>query len=254
MGHGHALDRLIKWELAHGEPELKLLPALCDTSQAFLDVGANRGIYSRYASRFAGKVVAVEAHPMLIGRLRAALGNDVAIVPVALSSSEGVAHLTVPVRGHEDVDTRSSLQADANPGFDVRTIEVPTTTIDALEIANLGLIKIDVEGHEYEVISGAVVTLKEQKPAVIIECEERHNAGSVARLLTFMSNHGYSGWFLHRGKLRSTAEYDVTLFQSTEDAANVGGNNRPRDYVNNFLFIHPDNGSVLHRVERSLKA
>ena len=133
MGHGYALDRLIQWELAHGEPELKLLPVLCDTSHAFLDVGANRGVYSRYASRFAGKVVAVEAHPMLIERLRAALGNSVGIVPVALSSSEGIAHLTVPVRGQEDIDTRSSLQADANPGFDVRTIEVPTTVVWGME-------------------------------------------------------------------------------------------------------------------------
>jgi FkbM family methyltransferase len=39
-------------------------------------------------------------------------------------------------------------------------IEVPTKQLDTYQLENIGFIKIDVEGHEKEVLEGAIETLK----------------------------------------------------------------------------------------------
>ncbi len=74
------------------------------------------------------------------------LRNDDQVLAVALSDEVGSTTLHVPVRRGRDVTTRCSLQADANPGFSLRTVTVPTTTVDHLGLDRLALIKIDVEG------------------------------------------------------------------------------------------------------------
>lgn len=47
--------------------------------------------------------------------------------------------------------------------------DIPIVSIDDLNINNIGLIKIDVEGFEINVINGMINTLKKQKPHICIE-------------------------------------------------------------------------------------
>src|SRR5271165_2630590 len=49
LGPNYAARRLLAYELAHGEPEIALIPILCTRDADFLDVGANVGVYSFYA-------------------------------------------------------------------------------------------------------------------------------------------------------------------------------------------------------------
>ena len=37
--------------------------------------------------------------------------------------------------------------------------------------------KIDVEGHEIAVRNGGVTTVQENRPSLLVECEERHAQG-----------------------------------------------------------------------------
>ncbi len=78
------------------------------------------------------------------------------------------------------------------------------------------------------------------KPVCIVECEERHNAGGVAQAFAFFDGLGYRGYYLHRGVLHDGAGFDAAELQRPENAKAVGGG-RSADYVNNFLFVHPDN-------------
>ena len=111
---------------------------LADPDGIFLDVGANDGVYSFYALPHFRQVVAVEAHPDMAKWVRKVLGAKGKVVGVALSDSEGVARLHVPTSSGSDVTTRSSLEEDANPGFALRAIDVPMTTIDALAASSRG--------------------------------------------------------------------------------------------------------------------
>lgn len=242
--------QLVYRELHHGEPELRLLAILTDPSRDFLDVGANRGVYSFYAlSRFR-KVFAVEAHPDMVVGLRRIIKADNEVLPVALSDEVGETTLHIPTRHGRDVFTRSSLQKDANPGFRLRTVTVPTTTIDQLGLREVGVLKIDVEGHESAVLCGGTETLRTVKPTCIVECEERHNAGGVERTFSFFDSINYRGYFLHRGKLRDVGEFDTAALQRSEAAKSLGGNRSP-DYVNNFIFVHRDNDEHLTRVHEA---
>lgn len=245
----HRINR----ELNVGEPELKLIPLLADTGRDFLDVGANTGVYSFMALGRFRRVLAAEAHPGLIGGLRRILKSDNQVLPVALSDTVGSTTLHVPVRRGRAVTTRCSLQADANPGFMLRTVTVPTTTIDHLGLDRLALIKIDVEGHELKVLHGATQTLAASRPVCIVECEERHHAGGVAKAFAFFGGLGYRAYYLHRGALHDGADFDADELQRPENAKSVGGG-RSADYVNNFVFVHSDNAGAVTRIRDALSA
>lgn len=252
-GPRHHARRVLRYELAHGEPELALIPLLCDRQHDFLDVGANDGAYALHALDHCRHVHAVEANPALARPLVRALGDRGTVTAAALSDHQGRARLAIPMRDGRDVATRSSLQGDANPGFAIREIDVPLTTIDALALDAVNLIKIDVEGHEFAVLAGGRATLDRLRPVCIVECEERHNRGGVARMAAFFAELGFRGHFLHRDALRPYADYDVARLQQADQAKSVGAARNP-DYVNNFIFAHPDRDAAIDRVRAAYPA
>ncbi|MFS0737029.1 FkbM family methyltransferase [Sphingomonas sp. 1P06PA] len=252
-GPRHHAQRVLQYELAHGEPELALIPLLCDDAHDFLDVGANDGAYALHALGYCRHVYAVEANPALAAPLRRVLAPRGTVVAKALSDHEGMARLSIPMLNGRDVATRSSLQGDANPGFASREVDVPLTTIDALGLDAVNLVKIDVEGHELAVLQGGRATLDQLHPICIVECEERHNVGGVARMASFFSTLGYQGHFLHRGALRPFEAYDPATFQRVDQIKGVGAA-RSADYVNNFIFAHPASKAAIDRVRAAYPA
>jgi len=67
--------------------------------------------------------------------------------------------------------------------------KTPMVTIDSLDLENVGLIKIDVEGYELRVLEGSKETLKRNRPVVVFEenkrGKEEHNIkiGSCGKFL-----------------------------------------------------------------------
>jgi FkbM family methyltransferase len=194
-------------------------------------------VYSYHARHFCDHVYALEAHPALIAPLGRILGTRGTVLHLAASNEEGTARLTIPFKNGRELDTRSSLEADANPGFDLQSIEVETRRIDGLGLGPVGVVKIDVEGHEHAVLEGAEETLLRDKPIVIVECEERHHVGGVERTFGFFDRLGYDGYFLQREVLRSARDFDAAAMQDIAKASS--GSVRTGEYINNFIFIHP---------------
>ena len=54
-------------------------------------------------------------------------------------------------------------------------ITVPVKSIDSFNFTNVDLIKIDVEGHELDVIKGAIDLLQRDKPLLLVEIRENFN-------------------------------------------------------------------------------
>ena len=67
--------------------------------------------------------------------------------------------------------------------------------LDDIDIGNkIGLIKIDVEGHEKNVLQGGIETVKNNKPILLVEIEERHTNTPITKIITFINSIGYKAF------------------------------------------------------------
>jgi FkbM family methyltransferase len=241
----------VRQELKSGEPELKILHCLCSRSELAIDVGANRGTYAYLFSKYTDRVLAIEPHPLLAEGLKLSLPNSVEVLNFAASDQDGECAFYIPVQAGGDVDYRCSLEADVNKEFAIRTISVERRRLDNLPIErrSVGVVKVDVEGHELSALKGLAGLVGQCKPTIIVESEARHLPGAPHNVFQFLLRFGYEGYFVHRGNLHVLDEFSVERFQDESAAKSVDGERSP-DYVNNFIFIHPSRRTVLDRVKR----
>jgi hypothetical protein len=108
-------------------------------------------------------------------------------------------------------------------------------SLDDTIIEPVGFIKIDVEGHELEVLQGSVGILEKDRPVLLIESEHRHHSGAPKNIFEFMSGYGYAGLFLEDDKLRSISAFNMKFHQNP--AAMADGVRKIGLYVNNFIFV-----------------
>lgn len=243
--HGRLLvRRLARDAIARGEPEFRRLPQLCRAGALMLDVGANRGVYSYLARRHGMRVVALEPNPALAQFIRLWSSGSVRVVEAAASNRSGIAHLVIPVMAGRELDGLASL-APSHGTVPGRSLTVRTVRLDDLlaqepELQDVALMKIDVEGHELEVLEGARRLLETCRPTLIVEAEERHRRGAVESVRRLLEGYGYRGLFYWEGAYRPIGEFSADRHQ---DAGRV----RPDgvctgDYANNFLYLPERSG------------
>jgi len=140
-----------------------------------LEVGANFGVYSLpgVAEFGFGSAVAYEPDPGSFALLehnieRNGLGDRVTAHHAALSAQPG--ELTLSLGGGNAGDNRI---VDRDDAFRGRTVRVPARTFDdevaagRIPLAELGLVWLDVQGHEGEVLEGASTLLDSKVPIVL---------------------------------------------------------------------------------------
>ena len=81
--------------------------------------------------------------------------------------------------------------------------KIPVTTIDSLGLPRCNLIKIDVEGMEHEVLSGAKDTIKRLRPVMYVENDRRAKSEALINLLWSMD---YRLWW-HLTPLYNPSNY-----------------------------------------------
>jgi FkbM family methyltransferase len=181
-----------------------------------LDVGAHIGYHSLgFAALFPqAKVVAFEPNPANLERLQANLdlntkqAEQVTVFPAALSDVEG----TLTFRSSANVEDQTSsggyLERGSPPldegvyeraGF--QRSEVPTYPLDRLVQekgwTNIRVIKIDVEGAEHLVLTGALETLERDRPILLMEI---HSVVCMLQCLELLHPLGYSASLLHEDR------------------------------------------------------
>jgi len=209
-----------------GEVELGELPRIVRKGDLALDVGSNLGIYTYALHRLARQVVAFEPVPELARLVRRQNLPGVSVREIALSSNDGKDALSVPGEGHAYASLRKQEVAEQ-----ASVMQVATRQLDSLGLGAVGFIKIDVEGFEEEVLAGAMATIARDHPRMLIEIEERHNPGGVARVVELLAGLGYSCWFRSGGRWLEFSEFESARDQ---DPARLEAGER---YVNNFLFM-----------------
>lgn len=176
----------------HEAAEMGFLLHLLRPGDLFLDVGANVGAFTVMGAGAVGaRVVSVEPIPASFSRLRDnILLNDIAdrVEPhrVGLSGERAALRFT------EDQDTVNHVMAagEAGAGVDVEVLPMDELLAGRVPVA----IKIDVEGHEREVLRGATRTLAAPGlQAVVMEVNGSGARYGVAdaELLEVMRAHGF---------------------------------------------------------------
>jgi len=219
------------------EKEIKLLPLLCSDAKIAVDVGGNLGLYVHHFQKLCKSVVVFEPIPALQSYLRKRY-RDVRVEGVALSDSPGHAQLRMPtgIYSWATIATTNDL-ALADPTDGLTSMEVPVRTLDSYALDGVGILKVDVEGHEESVLRGAIKLLSRDKPNIVVEVEERHNPGSVKRVSDFLSGLGYDGFYLRDADLVPIAEFRTERDQPMQ---NVGTSGKIGRYINNFIFVASD--------------
>jgi FkbM family methyltransferase len=218
--------RLIRKHMRKGEAELKLLPQLAARDRIAIDIGANKGVYTHVLSGLCQSVEAFEPNPKIYRILKRALPTNVTAHQVALSDTTGTAELIVPMyRGGFSNQTASLNPRKRNDG--ARSVKVPQRTLDSYGFTNVGFIKIDVEGFERAVLTGARETIVRERPVLQIEIEEQHTGESVAKSVEQLTDMDMDAFFYRDNILRPFSEFD-------EDA-NRRAIKTPT-YINNFIF------------------
>lgn len=165
------------------EQELFCLDRFVEPGSSVVDAGANLGVYSYALSRLARKVHSVEPNPALAQVLIDAELPNVVVHVAALGSKRGVHPLYIPETSAGRQTGWGSLSPKRfSDASSYASIQVKTFPLDDLELTDVSFIKIDVEGHELEVLTGAEMTISASRPVVLAEVDSDHRAAAIAAM------------------------------------------------------------------------
>lgn len=151
-------------------------------------VGAHIGEeVPRYVAEGRSPILCFEPQPGPFGTLRQAHGDAALCVPIALGSASGMIDLHVPLYLHapfaDDTQSTSALQMNRSSGYEwgqrhyghsivARIQRFDEWALEAsVEVGLYGLLVVDVQGMELEVLSGFGEHLA-SFDNVIVECSE----------------------------------------------------------------------------------
>jgi FkbM family methyltransferase len=171
----------------------KLSPSDC-----FIDVGANIGQYSLFASKCipSGRVISFEPVKEIFNQFKESVFKN-KIQNITLynkACGDSKQHVTI-YKKNGDAGGSSIINLDFGKKETVELIEVVTLDDILINIEKISFIKIDVEGYEYEVLCGAQKIIHKFKPVLLIEysphiyCKNKEENGKL--ILDFLLKNKY---------------------------------------------------------------
>lgn len=142
-----------------------------------VDAGANLGLHSIALAKLATRgeqVFAFEPHPDILPLTVANCSAypNIQCIPKAASCTATTFHM-LPIRATQN---QAGISVFATPQDGMLAVE--SVTIDSLDLPDIGLIKIDIEGHEMECLQGATETIRRDRPVMFVEIEGGHDVAT----------------------------------------------------------------------------
>ncbi|HXD31056.1 MAG TPA: FkbM family methyltransferase [Pyrinomonadaceae bacterium] len=210
--------------LASFEPHyVRLLRTLIKEGDCVFDIGANIGVYSVLFSRWvgqSGKVIAYEPDPNNLELLKRNLfmnGCDNTILrELALSTTEGEEFFSRDLfTGSTGHLGRGTTYGEVLFGDGRREVLLPvkTTTVDheTERYSPPHVIKLDIEGGEFDVLQGSTALLTSHRPLIMSELSRWNdnvpaNATKASRAGQLLHDHGYELWDVDNARWLSPEE------------------------------------------------
>lgn len=161
------------------EPEFARLGEWIREGDWVIDIGANVGHYTLRMAELvgrSGRVLAFEPVPetfeLLTANVSAVGAQNVSLFNVAVSARAAVVTLAMPrfetgLVNYYMAGLTSTAKFACDPGTE---FEVLTIAVDDLVLPRrIALIKIDVEGHELNVLQGMEALLRREHPLLVVE-------------------------------------------------------------------------------------
>ena len=208
------------------------------TGDIVCDVGANKGSFTYWLSRWCGdegRLIAFEPQQGLAQRLAAVCAGiglrNVRVEAKAVHSSSGFGEFCIPI-GHQP---GASLNRTSCPTGKCDVVTVPVISLDEYfrDDERISLLKVDVEGAELDVFRGARRILETYSPALIFECEARHLIGkNVGDVFAYLEALGYRGRFFCGRGAEPLSSFSVATHQRQDGEWFW----KQKNYCNNFVF------------------
>ncbi|MFT5336097.1 MAG: FkbM family methyltransferase [Luteibaculaceae bacterium] len=196
-------------------PELNFCENWVKDDSFFLDIGTNIGLYSVLLAKKVEHVYSFEPHPKVREKLAANLDlnnyTNVTICPFGISNQKDVLTL-ISNRSYDAWSSFSAIEnlekvteIDYTDEMKVDVIPLDKWVDDVfLDFSKVGLVKIDVEGWELNVLKGGARVFEKWKPLLLVEFDENNtwSAGyTCSELYRFLVDLGYLMCEIKEGKL-----------------------------------------------------
>jgi len=181
---------------------------LTQPGELAVDVGANIGYMSSILAKrvgSSGSVYAFEAHPEIFKELKHNVKrweqdnniNNISIQNLAVSDKSGFLKLGVPEAFNQNRGISSIVTDNDEIANKSSVLTVQASTLDEFLVdINVGVLKIDVEGHEIQVLKGAENLLKTGR---IRDCVfEEHNSYPTT-VTNYFESMGYQVFRIAKG-------------------------------------------------------
>lgn len=172
-----SMGAAIYWRGAHDWAPIFVLSQILKNGQTVIDIGANQGEYSLWAVKHVGhngKVIAFEPMDGLYEQLKTNFSLNPnylnALIPVkkGLSDKPGQLNLYGKEGDNEGVNTMFPTESHTVLIQEIK-LDILDKQLEMLNLQQVDLIKVDVEGAELQVLKGAIKTLDKFRPYLMIE-------------------------------------------------------------------------------------
>ena len=202
--HVESINHIHYVVVPHSQYELNLIGEFTDKNSLFVDVGGFIGTHALSAN---GKAITFEPNPSNYKYLLKNIelnDKDVEAFQAAVSDKSGHVYFQSP-------SFSGSGKISSNGG-----IKVKSYSIDDLKLRDVSMIKIDVEGAEMLVLTGAINTIKKYKPVILFEAL---NEEKLQEIIDFLEKLGYHYFYKlnYLSYLASTKDESTRLSKVTKN-------------------------------------
>lgn len=188
--HDRYIGKSIETYGEYSEAEIILLKQICQQGDVILEVGSNIGAHTIALSQFvgnSGKIYAFEAQRVIFQTLCANMAlnsiTNVECYHMAVASQKGF--LKIPEIRYDIEYNFGGMGIDKFQEGE----KVPLVSLDSLvDVSRVNLIKVDVEGMESQVLTGAKQMIARYKPFLYVENDRVDKS---KRLIELIDSFGY---------------------------------------------------------------